>query len=233
MRRILDAIWSFVEFIVVFYFVIVTLCVLCKNNRGYTQVGPFIFASVHEEDVNNIYDSKIGDLLIVKEDDRANINDRIYYYFEVSGKSYIYTDVVDSYDKGAYSIRTAGTALSEEYYIGRRFNFVHNLGDFLDVVKTKSGYMLYVLFPLILIIIIKVVDITIKSKNNKKEDNLKIEEVDNIKDDDNKLVDKIEDNKITESEEQKEDINNDNKDDGIDLGNMIEDNIENIDDEIL
>ena len=93
--------------------------------------------------------------------------------------------------------------------------------------------MLYVLFPLILIIIIKVVDITIKSKNNKKNDNLKVEEVDNIKDDDNKLVDKIEDNKITESEEQKEDTNNDNKDDGIDLGNMIEDNNENMDDEIL
>ena len=73
MRRILDAIWSFVEFIVVFYFVIVTLCVLCKNNRGYTQVGPFIFASIHEEDVNNIYDSKIGDLLIVKVKSGINV----------------------------------------------------------------------------------------------------------------------------------------------------------------
>lgn len=226
MKNFFKGLWDFIEILIILYVIIVTACILCKNSRGFTQFGPYLVSTIHEEDVNNISNSEVNDLLIIKSDDEAEINDYFFYYVDDNGTSSIVGDVVDGYTDGTYTLRFQGTTISDEYYIGKSFDTIPKLGGILDVLKTKSGYLLYVILPLVVVLIVKLIELSIKVKNKnkdkKEEDKEDKEEIEE--------EEKVEDKKEEDSEEHEE---KKDEDEEIDLGNMIEDNKEEDNDEVL
>ena len=73
MKKVLRTIWNILEVLIVVYVIAMTTLLLAKNKFGYTQIGDYVFSSIESNDVNNIIDSKQGDLLIVKNTSDLNV----------------------------------------------------------------------------------------------------------------------------------------------------------------
>ena len=66
MKKFLRLIWFMFEFIIIFYVIILTTFLLCKNKYGYTQFGDYTLASMNLLGEKNNPKAKNGDLLVIK-----------------------------------------------------------------------------------------------------------------------------------------------------------------------
>ena len=99
MRKVLHVIWNILEVIIIVYVIALTTVLLAKNKFGFTQLGDYVFTSIESNDVNNIIDTKQGDLLIVKNTSDINKGDVIYYYAVYEDKYIICSVVVKDMQK--------------------------------------------------------------------------------------------------------------------------------------
>ena len=165
--------WNSLQIFIIVYVILVTGFIICKNNFGFTQIGKFVFVIINEDNAKFIDDSVSGELVIIKEDNKVQKGDVIYYYSAVNEKYVVKSGVVSDIDKEknddvfilddesqtkVSSIRLIGTTISNYSIYGR----------ILDLLTSSFGFLLFVLLPVLLIFIYKIYELITIMKVEKK-----------------------------------------------------------------
>ena len=80
MKKVLQFIWSVLEFVIIIYVILMTSILLSKNKYGFTQFGNLTLCTIDLKDERGIVDVKSGDLLLIKNSNDIKVGDIIYYY---------------------------------------------------------------------------------------------------------------------------------------------------------
>lgn len=164
MKKVLRFIWSFAEFFIILFVILMTFVLLSKNKYGYTQFGKYTISSVNLVSERGIQDAKDGDLLIVKNSNDIKIGDVIYYYV-VYNESYVIQSSpvlkVDSDDfSSVYTIDRGGEmTIASSRVLGKERKIYHGLGSILAVLESRLGFLFLVLLPVLVIFIYQVYEL--------------------------------------------------------------------------
>ena len=188
MKRVLHVIWNIIEVIIIIYVIALTTVLLAKNKFGFTQLGDYVFTSIESNDVNNIIDTKQGDLLIVKNTSDINIGDVIYYYAVFDDKYIICSDVVKAAKKDDFSALYTiddkyNSTVHSEKVIGKYTYKYHGLGNYFSFLQSRVGFLFFVLLPIMVVFIYQIYDFAIV---------LKYDNEDSGHDDDDEDLNKVE-----------------------------------------
>ena len=211
MKKFLRWVWSFLEFIIIIYVIVLTSFLLCRNKYGYTQFGNYTFNNVSLLDEKNIANAKNGDLLIVKNSNDIHKGDVIYYYavynesyiiksspvLDIQSDDYSYLYSVD--DSGAVSI--TGTKV-----IGKYANTYAHLGTVLDILESRLGFLFGVLLPIMIVFIYQVYEFFVIIRYERVEEAKEI--IDHAKED-NTEPDKNQDDEKEEKDKSKQEDEDD------------------------
>lgn len=212
MKKFLHWVWSFLEFVIIVYVIVLTSFLLCKNKYGYTQFGDYTLYNVDIIGEKNIDNSKNGDLLIVKNSNDIQKGDIIYYYavynesyiiksspvLDIKNDDYSYLYTVD--DSGPVSV--VGTRV-----LGKYANTYGHVGTVLSILESRLGFLFGVLLPILIVFIYQVYEFVIIFKYERVENTVETNE--NSEDINNSVK---EENK-TKEEKEEEKINSDEKND--------------------
>ena len=167
MKKVLHVIWNILEVLIIIYVIALTTILLAKNKFGFTQLGDYVFTSIESNDVNNIIDTKQGDLLIVKNTSDINKGDVIYYYAVYQDNYIICSDVVKDMQKDDYSALytiTDGTTVHSDKTIGKYTFKYHKLGNYFKFLQSRVGFLFFVLLPIMVVFIYQIYDFAIVVK---------------------------------------------------------------------
>ena len=173
MKNVLHRCWCVLEVTIIVYVILITFFILFQNKYGYTEIGRYTFKNVGEVDINNIKNVKAGDLLIVEDDNRFNINDTIYYY-EVSSESYDISmapivNIQKSGNSSLYTIssKNGDNVIDGTKIIGKRAIVCPFVGGFLEKVTDKIGFLLFVLLPIMIVFICQIYEFFFAVRNHR------------------------------------------------------------------
>lgn len=166
MRRVLHVIWNIIEVVIILYVIGLTTVLLAKNKFGFTQLGDYVITSIDSNDVNNIIDTKQGDLFIVKNTSDIAVGDVIYYYAVFEDKYIICSDVVKSMQKDDYSALYTiddqySSIVHSEKVIGKYTFKYHKLGNYFSFLQSRVGFLFFVLLPIMVVFIYQIYDFAI------------------------------------------------------------------------
>lgn len=169
MRKVLHVIWNIIEVVVIVYVIALTTVLLAKNKFGFTQLGDYVFTSIESNDVNNIIDTKQGDLLIVKNTSDINKGDVIYYYAVYEDKYIICSDVVKDMQKDDYTALYTiddqyNTLVHSDKVIGKYTFKYHGIGNYFNFLQSRVGFLFFVLLPIMVVFIYQIYDFAIVVK---------------------------------------------------------------------
>lgn len=203
MKKVLRAIWNVIEVVIIVYVICLTTLLLAKNKFGYTQIGDFVFTSIESNDVNNIIDTKQGDLLIIKNTSDLGIGDVIYYYAVYEDKYIICSDVVKTMQKDDYSALYTiddqySSVVHSDKVIGKYTSKYHGLGNYFSFLQSRVGFLFFVLLPIMVVFIFQIYDFAIVVKYDNEDEH----DDDGYDEDKNKVEAEVEKKKF---EFQKED----------------------------
>lgn len=177
MKKVLHVIWSIIEVVVIIYVIALTTVLLAKNKYGFTQLGDYVFTSIESNDVNNIIDTKQGDLLIVKNTSDLNVGDVIYYYAVFDDKYIICSDVVKTMQKDDFSALYTiddqyNTLVHSDKVIGKYTFKYHGMGRYFSFLQSRVGFLFFVLLPIMVVFIYQIYDfaIVVKYDNDEEHD---------------------------------------------------------------
>jgi len=163
MKKFLRFGWNFLQLLIIIYVVFVSTFVLFRNQFGYTQLGNYTFLNISKNDEKHIKNSKKGDLLVIKLDDIKE-EDLIYYY-GISDDSYIVKcSKVKSINKTGKSwVFTFydNSSISSSRVLGEKVHNFKLLGDVLNVVESKYGFLLLVLLPIFIVFLYQIYEFII------------------------------------------------------------------------
>ena len=167
MKKVLRWLWSICEVVIIFYVIIVTAFILCKNKYGYTQIGDYTFDNVSLIDARNIEDSDKGDLLIVRNSNNIRVGDRIYYYAAYNEAYIVRSDYVVSMmsdDFSAlYTIQRNGESIEipSARVLGKYSTNYKKIGGILEVLESRIGFLFLVLLPIMIVFIYQVYEFVV------------------------------------------------------------------------
>ena len=211
MKKKLSVIWNILQVIIIIFVILVTVFVLCKNKYGYTEIANHNFSYVSKKDTNYLNNTSKGDLLVIKKDSNPKEGDNIFYYDIDKNKYVIRQDKVVKKENSSYYISNS-VELDKSKIIGKDYKTISKLGGLLSILETKKGFILFIIFPLVVIFIYQVYKFisTIKEEKNKIEETIKEESPEETKKEPAK-----EEKKSEESEEssKKEESKSEEKDD--------------------
>ena len=170
MKKVLHVIWNILEVLIIIYVIALTTILLAKNKFGFTQLGDYVFTSIESNDVNNIIDTKQGDLLIVKNTSDINKGDVIYYYAVYEDKYILCSDVVKDMQKDDYSALytiSDGTTVHSDKTIGK---YTFKLGNYFKLLQSRVGFLFFVLLPIMVVFIYQIYDFAIVVKYDEDDD---------------------------------------------------------------
>ena len=138
------------HFLVIVYVivsVIVTLCLLSRNKYNVTQFGSNVFILV-QDDKTGSYDK--GDLIIVDDNKKYEVNDNVFYYIVKEKNYYINVGKLEKDNDGNLAT-IDGKLVNEDLIIGptndvMSFPF---LGGMLSFLESKWGYLFALIFPVL------------------------------------------------------------------------------------
>ena len=167
MKKVLRGLWSVCEVIIIFYVIVVTAFILCKNKYGYTQIGDYTFDNVSLIDARNIEDADKGDLLIVRNSNNVHVGDRIYYYAAYNESYIVRSDYVVSMESddfsALYTIQRNGenTVVPSSRLLGKYSTVYKKVGDILEVLESRIGFLFLVLLPIMIVFIYQVYEFVV------------------------------------------------------------------------
>ena len=169
MKKVLHVIWNILEVLIIIYVIALTTILLAKNKFGFTQLGDYVLTSIESNDVNNIIDTKQGDLLIVKNTSDINKGDVIYYYAVYEDKYIICSDVVKDMQKDDFSALYTiddqyNSTVHSDKVIGKYTFKYHNVGNYFKFLQSKVGFLFFVLLPIMVVFIYQIYDFAIVVK---------------------------------------------------------------------
>ena len=154
------------------------VCLLSYNEFATTQIGNYTFLIIDSDDMQAKYGYKEGDLLIVKRtsDKNMKVGESAFYY-DSSKKSsvLVYAGEIESITPVTPSESTfkiSGVKVSGEYVIGtmNKVGVYHHAGTILSVMTSKWGFMFFIIFPTLFLIIYEIMMIVESFKEDKDED---------------------------------------------------------------
>ena len=167
MKKVLRGLWSVCEVIIIFYVIVVTAFILCKNKYGYTQIGDYTFDNVSLIDARNIEDADKGDLLIVRNSNNVHVGDRIYYYAAYNESYIVRSDYVVSMESddfsALYTIQRNGenTVVPSSRLLGKYSTVYKKVGGILEVLESRIGFLFLVLLPIMIVFIYQVYEFVV------------------------------------------------------------------------
>ena len=175
MKKTLHVIWSVLEIIIIIYVICLTTILLAKNKYGFTQLGDYVLTSVDSNDVNNIINTKQGDLLIIKNTSDLNVGDVIYYYAVYDEKYIICSDVIKSMQKDDFSALYTiddqySSTVHSDKVIGKYTSKYSKLGNYFAFLQSRVGFLFFVLLPIMVVFIYQIYDFTIILKYGNEND---------------------------------------------------------------
>lgn len=169
MKKKLSIIWSIIQVIIIIFVVLVTVFVLCKNKYGYTEIANYNFSYISNEDTKYLKNTKKSDLLLVKKDNSIKQGDNIYYYDIYKNKYTIRQANIIKIDETSYYI-SESSSIEKDKIIGKEYKTVPKLGGILSFLETKLGFILCIIFPLIIIFIYQIYKFISTIKEEKQQD---------------------------------------------------------------
>jgi len=164
MKKFLHFMWSVLEFIIIVYVILMTSILLSKNKYGYTQFGNYTLCKIDLITERGIDGVEVGDLLIVKNSNKIQKGDVIYYYV-VYNESYIVqsapvTNVESDKYSSVYTIENDGAlTIASSRVLGKDKAIYHHLGGILNVIESKLGFLFLVLLPILVIFIYQIYEL--------------------------------------------------------------------------
>lgn len=159
---------TILEFILIFYVILITTFLLCRNKYGYTEIFGKTLISVNDDNGAELGDFSSGDLLVIKQVKFGNVNidDELYFYDAVNNKYVIRKGNVkektgDSYS-AAYIIED--NSISKERIIGKLDKKYSTLGAILSILESRIGFLLAVILPIFVLFIYQVYKMVILIK---------------------------------------------------------------------
>lgn len=157
--------------------IFVTVCLLSYNDFKVSTFGKYSLIIMDSDEYEPEYME--GDLLVVKRnsDAKINVGDTVFYYNTSKDSDVtVYTDQVQAKNEITRSETTYtlnDTKVSGDYVIGTKQSTkkYHKLGAILNVLKSKWGYMFFVIFPTLFATIYELILIIEMSRSNKKKNN--------------------------------------------------------------
>lgn len=155
--------------------VFLTACLLNYNKYNVTEFGKNTLIII-DDDLKK-FDK--GDLAVVYKNNNSDIKkgDYIFFYESTSMSTIIsYAEVLErediSREKSVYTIE-GGYEVSSDFVIGKQATAkkYKNIGTILSILESRWGFVLFVIFPLMLMFIYEIYSlvIEIKDKNNSDE----------------------------------------------------------------
>lgn len=152
------------------------VCLLSYNDFATPQLGKYTILNIDDNGMEK-YGYKEGDLLIVKRDADSTIKVGDYaFYYDASKKSsvLIYTGQIENITPVTQAESTfviSGVKVSGEYVIGtmNEVGVYHHVGTVFSVVTSKWGFMFFVIFPTLFLIVYEIIMI-VESFKDKDED---------------------------------------------------------------
>jgi len=154
------------------------VCLLSYNDFATTQLGNYTLLIIDSDDMQEKYGYKEGDLLIVKRtsDKNMKVGESAFYY-DSSKKSsvLVYAGEIEKITPVTPTESTfviSGVKVSGEYVIGtmNKVGVYHHAGTILSVMTSKWGFMFFIIFPTLFLIIYEIMMIVESFKEDKDED---------------------------------------------------------------
>lgn len=161
MKKVLKITWSILQVLIIVYVILITSLLFFENKYGFSQFGNTVIHNVNKLDTKNISGVKDGDLLIIKHKEKLEVGDIAYYYAVHNDKYIIVTDKVVKVrrdrDNYLYTIdRDTPVTISSTRVIGNKIKNYHGIGRVLRVVESRTGFIFFVLLPIMIVFIYQV-----------------------------------------------------------------------------
>lgn len=156
-----------------------TACLLNYNKYNVTEFGKNTLIII-DEDLKNF---NKGDLAVVYKNNNKDIekDDYIFFYEATSSSTIIsYAKVEEredvSREKSLYKIE-GGYEVSSDFVIGKQATSqkYSGVGTLLSILESRWGFVLFVIFPLLLLFVYEIYSLVIEVKTKDKEEPKEIE----------------------------------------------------------
>lgn len=169
---VLIAIWIVVA-------IFTTICLLSFNKYRVSEFGKYSLFSVDSDILEPEFSE--GSLLITKKTNHKHINpgDNIFYYDSESSEAVVNVGTVVHKEEVTSTEATLtmqnDNKISMSYVLGKEdtVTSIPVLGTILSILESKWGYMFFIIFPTILIVVYEIYAIVVevkKSGNSKKDE---------------------------------------------------------------
>lgn len=161
LKKIGSFLWAILEVAIIVYVICITMCILLRNEYGYTQLDKYTLVTMKEDTYNYIDKAKEGDLLIVRDGKEIEVGDVIYYYIAINNKYVVKSGAVAEITAGE---TTALYVLNDEYrttiastkVLGKESNIYPTWGKVLDILMSRFGFLFLVLLPILVVFIYQI-----------------------------------------------------------------------------
>ena len=158
---------TIIEIIIVIMVIGVSLLIVSRNKYGFTQFGDKTFITVDKKVKKNIKNTKIGDLVVVKSDNKFKKKDTIYYYHIIDEKYAVSSGKIKEIRNHVYFFED-GDGVEDDKAIGKESITISHVGHIIMFLETKTGFVVCVLIPIIVVFIIELLRFLFSFKSKKK-----------------------------------------------------------------
>ena len=144
MSKTLNIIWNIIQVIIIIYVVSIITFMFFSNKYGYSQIGKYVF------DVDD------NEFVVIKKTDKIKTGDLVFYYDIVNEKyKIVYSNVSSINEDKTYTLDN-GKKLASSKIIGKSNRKIPIIGLILNMLKEKVNFLLFVLFPILIVFIYQV-----------------------------------------------------------------------------
>lgn len=177
MKKIIKIVLGVIITMYIIVAVFLTSCLLNYNKYGITEFKNKTLVIIDSDELQNYY--KKGSLVVVKKNKISDVKSGDYIFFYNTYGSQVsisYTDVklVEKINDNEYSYTlSGGKMLSSKNLIGRAetSKVYKGAGSLLETLSSKLGFLLFIIFPILIAFVYEIYALVREFKNSKNEKN--------------------------------------------------------------
>lgn len=139
MKKGLNTVWNVIQVLIIIYVISIISFMFFSNKYGYSQMGKYVI------DVDN------NEFLVIKKTNNIKEGDLVYYYSVVKEKYKIVYSNVKSINEDKTYLLDNGDKITKTKILGKTDRKIPVIGFILNNVKEKVNFLLFVLFPILIV----------------------------------------------------------------------------------
>lgn len=139
MKKTFGIIWNVLQVLIIIYVISIVSFMFFSNKYGYSEIGKYVF------DVDN------NEFVVIKRTNSIKEGDLVYYYSIIKEKYKIVYSNVKSIDEDKVYTLDNGQRIALSKIIGKTDRKIPIIGFILNNVKEKISFLIFVLFPLLIV----------------------------------------------------------------------------------